>query len=170
MLSKSAKGIVCSSETQILWLVWDTKAVSSLTLLIVVVEDWQRQVVVCSQVFINSVLGWLDVLGLEKAVVILTYIVLDIEPGWNKFCFQSSSCVWMISRLNQDSLKTVLCFPKQQWSLQVFFFVWFGFWPLQLTFRYTNVQHPCIGSVFKRKVLWRSWGQRKLLDPVPLLL
>lgn len=121
MLSKSAKGIVCSSETQILWLVWDTKAVSSLTLLIVVVEDWQRQVVVCSQVFINSVLGWLDVLGLEKAVVILTYIVLDIEPGWNKFCFQSSSCVWMISRLNQDSLKTVLCFPKQQWSLQVFF-------------------------------------------------
>lgn len=112
MCCQSQPKVLCVALKQILWLVWYTKAVSSLTLLIVVVEDWQRQVVVCSQVFINSVLGWLDVLGLEKAVVILTYTVLDIEPGWNKFCFQSSSCVWMISRLNQDSLKTVLCFSK----------------------------------------------------------
>lgn len=119
VLSKSVKGIVYSSEKQILHLAWYTKAVSSLILLIMVVEDWQRQVVLCSQVFINSVLCWLDILSLEKAVVvILTYIVLDIEAAWNKFCFQSSSCGWMISRrLKQNSLKIVLFFPKQQWSL-----------------------------------------------------
>lgn len=115
VLPKSVKDAVYSCEKQILCLPRYTKSVSSLTLLIMMLEDGQRQVVVCSQVFLNSVLCWLDVLSLEKAVaVILTYIALDTKPHWNEFCFQSSSSGWMISkRLNQDSLKTVLCFPKQ---------------------------------------------------------